>query len=269
MKRLQRTIRTLTGQRNPATAPTAGDVVAIFGATSEIGEEVARRLAAPGVEFILAGRRREPLEALAQELAAGGSDSVVVDFDAADTASHAELIDAAEAEVGKPITVALAMFGVLGDQELAERDGAEVARILHTDFTAQAVLLTELAHRMKRRRRGVMIAFSSIAGARVRRPNYVYGSAKTGLDGFCQGMQDALVGTGVRLVIVRPGFVIGRMTEGMDPAPLSTTPDVVADATVAAIRDSRASEVWVPGALRVLAWVMNQVPRWLWRHAPR
>ena len=89
------------------------------------------------------------------------------------------------------------------------------------------------------------------------------------MDGFCQGMQDALQGTGVRLVIVRPGFVIGRMTRGMDPAPLSTTPDVVAEATVRAINDNSAESVWIPRSLKLLAAAMQVVPRWLWRRAPR
>lgn len=238
--------------------------IAIFGATSEIGGEIARRLA-PGNHLVLAGRRTTDL---AEELTGLGATQVdSFFFDATDVDSHADLI--AEIEATGPLDVALAMFGVLGDQELAERDSAEVYRILHTDFTAQAVLLTELSQVMKSRGRGVLVAYSSIAGARVRRPNYVYGSAKAGLDGFCQGMQDALQGTGVRLVIVRPGFVIGRMTRGMDPAPLSTTPDVVAEATVRAIDDDSAESVWIPRSLKLLAAAMQVVPRWLWRRAPR
>ena len=238
--------------------------IAIFGATSEIGGEIARMLA-PGNHLVLAGRRTTDLAEELYNLGATQVDSF--SFDATDVDSHASLI--AEIEATGPLDVALAMFGVLGDQELAERDSAEVYRVLHTDFTAQAVLLTELAQVMKSRGRGVLVAYSSIAGARVRRPNYVYGSAKAGLDGFCQGMQDALQGTGVRLVIVRPGFVIGRMTRGMDPAPLSTTPDVVAAATVRAINDESAESVWIPRSLKLLAAAMQVVPRWLWRRAPR
>lgn len=251
----------------------APSVIAIFGATSEIGGEIAHRLAAiyPQARFALAGRRKEPLDRLAQRLPAHAQ---VFDFEAQDTASHSGLIERITSEVGD-IDLSLAMFGVLGDQDKAEMDGSEVQRIVHTDFTAQAVLLTELTARMKARGSGTVVAFSSIAGARVRRPNYVYGSAKAGLDGFCQGMQDALVGTGVRLLVVRPGFVIGRMTKGMDPAPMSVTPDVVADATVGAIRNrgrglfGRRDDVWVPRKLQLLAFVMQWVPRWLWRRAPR
>ena len=101
--------------------------------------------------------------------------------------------------------------------------------------------------------------FSSVAGARVRRANYVYGSAKAGLDGFASGLADALHGSGVRLLLVRPGFVIGRMTDGMAPAPLSSTPDAVADATVAALRAGR-GEVWVPRALRPIFALARHAP---------
>ncbi|WP_297006909.1 SDR family NAD(P)-dependent oxidoreductase [uncultured Corynebacterium sp.] len=240
--------------------------IVLFGATSEIGGEIVTRLA-PGNDIVLAARRPEALGDLDDACRAAGATVVEsVFFDAGDIASQASVID--DIESRGAVDTAIAAFGVLGDQDLAEHDGGEVARILHTDFTAQAVLLTELSERMRARGRGDLVAFSSIAGARVRRPNYVYGSAKAGLDGFCQGMQDALRGTGVRLTVIRPGFVIGRMTEGMDPAPLSVTPDVVADAVVTALKTG-APDVWVPRSLGLLATVMRLVPRFLWRRAPR
>ena len=103
---------------------------------------------------------------------------------------------------------------------------------------------------------------------RVRRANYVYGSAKAGLDGFASGLSDALFGTGVSLLIVRPGFVIGRMTEGMDPAPLSSTPAQVAEATARALARGRRT-VWVPGMLRPLFFGMKLLPQAIWRRMPR
>jgi len=112
------------------------------------------------------------------------------------------------------------------------------------------------------------VVFSSVAGVRVRRANYVYGSAKAGLDGFSSGLADALHGTGVHLLVVRPGFVIGRMTEGMTPAPLSSTPDQVAAATVRALAKRRRT-VWVPWALRPMFVAMRMFPRFVWRRMPR
>ena len=118
-----------------------------------------------------------------------------------------------------------------------------------------------------------MIVFSSVAGIRVRRANYVYGSTKAGLDGFASGMADSLHGTGVRLLLVRPGFVIGSMTRelmesGVKPAPMSKTPEQVADAVARAYRKGR-GEVWVPWTLRPVFFGMRLLPRAIWRRLPR
>jgi short-subunit dehydrogenase len=123
---------------------------------------------------------------------------------------------------------------------------------------------------MRARGRGEIVVFSSVAGWRVRRANYVYGSAKAGLDGFASGLADALHGSGVHLTLVRPGFVIGRMTadSGLDPAPLSSTPGQVADAVAAGLARRR-DVVWVPAPLRVLALVMRLLPAAVWRRMPR
>jgi hypothetical protein len=88
------------------------------------------------------------------------------------------------------------------------------------------------------------------------------------LDGFASGLADALHGAGVQLLIARPGFVIGRMTNGMDPAPLSSTPPQVAAATARALAKGKRS-VWIPGSLGVLVFVMRLLPAWLWRRMPR
>ena len=237
-------------------------VVAIFGGRSEIGLEIAHRLAA-GNTVVLASRPGGERPELAD------AERVVhVDFDADDVAGHASVVERIEAEAG-PIGIAVLTFGILGDQERAETDAAEVVRILHTDFVAQASLLTLLADRMRARGAGTLVAFSSVAGQRVRRANYVYGSAKAGLDGFASGLADALHGSGVELVIARPGFVIGRMTQGLSPAPFSSTPAQVADAVVARLRHGGPVELWIPWQLRVMFFVARFVPRAIWRRMPR
>ncbi len=128
-------------------------------------------------------------------------------------------------------------FGILGDQARAETDSAHAVAVVHTDYVAQVSILTHLAEIMRRQGTGKIVVFSSVAGVRVRRANYVYGSAKAGLDGFASGLGDALHGSGVQLMLVRPGFVIGKMTEGMSPAPpMSSTPSQVADAVVRGLK---------------------------------
>ena len=230
---------------------------------------VALRLVGRGADtVVLAARRSGELDAQEAALREAGATTVDrVEFDADDVDGHRPLFDSVRAKHGSLDTVVVS-FGVLGDQQRGERDAAHALAVLHTDYVAHVSVLTHLATLLHEQGHGRVVVFSSVAGVRVRRANYVYGSAKAGLDGFASGLADALVGSGVHLLLVRPGFVVGRMTEGMNPAPFSNTPDQVADATVAALRRGR-GEVWVPGVLRWVFAVMRLVPRPIWRRMPR
>jgi short-subunit dehydrogenase len=246
---------------------TGGGTVLILGARSEIGTELARRLA-PGATVVLAARRADRLGAQVSAIRSAGALAVHArDFDADDLAAHGPLVASVIAEHG-PIATAVLAFGILGDQARAETDAAHAVAIVHTDYVAQVSLLTELAAAMRAAGRGSLVVFSSVAGVRVRRANYVYGSAKAGLDGFACGLADALHGTGVTLLLVRPGFVVGRMTEGMTPAPFSSTPAQVAAAAARALAKGRRT-VWVPWSLRPLFFGMRLLPQFIWRRMPR
>lgn len=246
--------------------------VVLFGGRSEIGIALVERLA-PGRRVVLAARRPDELTAEVAAITAAGAGEVhTVAFDADDLPGQAKVLDEVISRFG-PIDLAILAFGILGSQQQAEVDPEAAVAVLHTDFVAQAALLTLLTagalhpqtHPVRARR---IVVFTSVAGVRVRRANYVYGSAKAGLDGFAAGLTDALHGTATSLLVVRPGFVIGRMTEGMDPAPMSSTPDQVADGVVAALARGRA-EVWIPAQLQVAFAIARWVPRPIWRRMPR
>ncbi|MGY1804736.1 SDR family NAD(P)-dependent oxidoreductase [Blastococcus sp. SYSU D00922] len=243
--------------------------VLVLGGRSEIGTAVAERLAARGcTTVVLAARRAADLDGQEAELRRAGAVTVGrVEFDADDLGRHEAVLAEVEERFGTPATVVVA-FGILGDQAAAEEDPAAALAVVHTDYVAHVHLLTLLANRLRAAGRGTVVVFSSVAGVRVRRANYVYGSAKAGLDGFASGLSDALAGSGVRLLLVRPGFVVGRMTAGMPPAPFSSTPAQVADAVVDALARGR-GEVWVPAVLRPVFFLMRLLPRPVWRRLPR
>jgi short-subunit dehydrogenase len=250
-----------------AVGDTGAKTVVIFGGRSEIGVELAARLA-PGATVVLAARGADQLCEPVAELDAAGAAAVhTVEFDADDLDSHGRVVASITARHGRIDTAVLA-FGILGDQARAEADAAHAVAIVHTDYVAQVSLLTHLAAEMRAARSGRLVVFSSVAGVRVRRANYVYGSAKAGLDGFANGLADALHGTGVRVLIARPGFVIGRMTEGMKPAPMSSTPEQVAKATARALTKGRRT-VWIPWGLRPVFFGLRLLPQFVWRRMPR
>src|SRR4051795_583251 len=264
--------------------------VLVLGGRSQIGIAVAERLASRGCStVVLAARRAGDLDGEEAAVRRAGATAVGrVEFDADDLTGQAAALEKAFALFGPPATVLVA-FGVLGDQAAAERDPAAAVAVLHTDYVAHVHVLTLLANRLRATGRGTLVVFSSVAGVRVRRANYVYGSAqgglhgvargpgranyvygsaKAGLDGFAGGLADALAGSGIRLLLVRPGFVVGRMTAGMSPATFSSTPAQVADAVVDALADGK-QVVWVPAVLRPVFFLLRLLPRSVWRRLPR
>jgi len=240
----------------------------ILGGSSDIAIATAKALIRSRCRtVILAGRDLESLTTEAKALRAAGADTVdCVAFDALATGTHEQFVKEVFARFGD-IDLALVAFGVLGDQAVAETDGAEARRIVETNFTGAVSVLVPLADAMRTQGHGRIVVLSSVAGERARKSNFVYGSSKAGLDAFCQGLGDSLMGSGVHVMVVRPGFVYSKMTDGLDPAPLATDPNQVAHAIVTGIGRG-AQTVWAPGTLRYVMSALRHVPRVVFRRLP-
>ncbi len=165
------------------------------------------------------------------------------------------------------IDVAIVAFGLLGDGTVTSVDSAAATEVAHINFTGVVSSTIAIANQMRRQGHGSIVILSSVAGERVRRANPVYGATKAGIDGFAQGLGDALADDGVHMLIVRPGFVHSKMTTGMKATPFASTPEQVAEATVKALRSKRRI-VWVPGLLRVVFAVLRHLPGPVWRRLP-
>jgi decaprenylphospho-beta-D-erythro-pentofuranosid-2-ulose 2-reductase len=240
----------------------------LLGGSSEIALAIARRLAGDGpVRAYLLGRDREHLEWAGHELAREGLEVGPIDIlDAVDTGAHAAVIARAFEQSGGFDVVVLAV-GILGAQEGLDADPALAEEVMRVNFLGSGSLLLHSLRALRDQGSGTLVVLSTVAGERVRASNAVYGAAKAGLDGLAQGLADATAGTGVRVLVVRPGFVTTRMTAGLARAPLATTPEAVADATVKAL-GGRAHTIWVPATLRPLFAVLRHLPRPVFRRLP-
>ena len=240
----------------------------ILGGGSDIALATARALVRSRCRtVVLAGRDPESFAPAAKELLALGATTVeCVEFDALALDTHTAFVDSIFEQFGD-IDLGLVAFGVLGDQDAAERDAVEALRIVETNYTGAVSVLVPLAQAMRRQGHGRIVVLSSVAGERARRSNFVYGSSKAGLDAFCQGLGDSLQGSGVRVLVVRPGFVHSKMTHGIDAAPLATDPESVAAAIVTGLGRG-ADTVWAPAKLRYVMSVLRHVPRVVFRRLP-
>lgn len=238
----------------------------LLGGTSEIGLAVAENYArqAP-LTVILAARPSERLDAAAEKLRGLGATVRTLPFDAKDIGSHPAVVEQAFADGDVDVTVIA--FGLLGDPEQAWQDHASGVELAQVNFTAPVSLGIALAERLRKQGHGSIVALSSVAGERVRRSNFVYGSTKAGFDGFYLGLGEALRPDGIHVTVVRPGFVHTKMTEGLKAAPMATTPDKVAEIVVDAVRRRR-DLVWAPGQWRAVMSVLRHIPRPIFRKLP-
>jgi decaprenylphospho-beta-D-erythro-pentofuranosid-2-ulose 2-reductase len=238
----------------------------VLGGTSEIALATARRLIARRTRTVwLAGRPSPALEEAAGHLRGLGAEVHTVAFDALSPESHEAVLGKVFAE--GDIDMVLLAFGVLGDQAHDEREPANAVRVAQTNYTGAVSAGLISGRALQAQGHGSLVVLSSVAGERARRSNFIYGSSKAGLDAFAQGLGDALHGTGVHVMVVRPGFVRSKMTAGLEQAPLATTPEAVATAIELGLR-RRSETVWVPGALRLVMSALRHLPRSVFRRLP-
>jgi len=244
----------------------AAQSLLVLGGSSDIAMATARKMTAARTKKIyLAGRPSQRLEDNAAELRTLGATVEVVAFDAAATEEHDKVLT--QVFAAGDIDVVLMAFGVLGDQAEDEKDPARAAAVAHVNYTGAVSSGIVVAQALKKQGHGALVVLSSVAGERARKSNFIYGSSKAGLDAFAQGLGDSLQGTGVHVMVVRPGFVDTKMTHGLEKAPLSTTPEAVADAIISGLRRG-AHTVWAPGAFRFVMSGLRHVPRPLFRKLP-
>jgi len=237
----------------------------LLGGGSDIALATARALVARRTRtLVLAAREPSRLEEAAADLRERGAGSVeLVEFDARATGSHAAFVDEQFDRHGD-IDLVLLAFGVLGDEERYRRDGLAALQVMETNLSGAVSVAAPVARRLEEQGHGTLVVLSSVAAERARKSNFVYGASKAGLDAFAQGLGDSLHGSGVNVVVVRPGFVKTKMTAGREPTPLSATPEAVAEAIVDGVARG-AHTVWVPPPLRFVMSVLRHLPRPLFR----
>jgi decaprenylphospho-beta-D-erythro-pentofuranosid-2-ulose 2-reductase len=186
--------------------------------------------------------------------------------DADDVDAHEAAVAEAFSRTGGFELVVLAV-GLLGGQEGLDADPGTVREVMRVNFLGTGSLLVAALRLLRSQGHGTLVLLSTAAVERPRASNAVYGAAKAGLDSLAQGLADSLAGTGVRVLVVRPGFVKTKMTAGLKPAPFATTPEAVAEATARALTGS-AHTIWVPGIIRYVFMVVRHLPRALYRRLP-
>lgn len=234
----------------------------VLGGTSEIALATVRRLAADRLRrVVLAVRDPDAAKDRAMALEHLGLEVDLVPFDARDTATHRDVV--AQCFQGDVDTVLMA-FGVLGEQADYDADPEQAVEAVQVNLAGAVSCGLLVAEQLRRQGDGTLVVLSSVAAERPRKTMSVYAATKAGLDAFAQGLGDALVGSGARVMVVRPGFVHTRMTAGRPAQPFATTPEAVAEVIARGLERGR-DTVWAPPFLRWVFAVLRHLPRPVWR----
>ena len=233
--------------------------IVVIGATSGIAEHCCRLWAPEGADFVLMARDSAKAERIAADLTVRGARSVALArpefFDPAAIKAFAESTIAAG-----PVDIVLIAHGWMPlDQHKA--DLATAGQVLQVNAVSPVLFAEAFAGPLIQAGRGTIAIIGSVAGDVTRRSNYLYGASKALLTRYAQGLDHRLVGSGVKVVMIKPGPTDTAMTAHMKEAGkrLATAEDV-ARATVDAIRHGK-RVVYAPRLWQLIVLIVRHLPR--------
>jgi short-subunit dehydrogenase len=233
--------------------------IVVIGATSGIAEQCCRLWAAEGADFVLMARDTAKLERIAADLKVRGARSAVpAAAEFFDPAKIKAFADATFAE--GPVDIVLIAHGWMPlDQHRIDIAGAE--QVLLVNAVSPVLFAEAFAGPFIAAGRGTIAIIGSVAGDVTRRSNYIYGASKALLTRYAQGLDHRMVGTGVKVVLIKPGPTETAMTTHMKEAgKRMATAEDVARITVDAIRRGR-KVVYAPRLWELIMLIVRHLPR--------
>lgn len=178
----------------------------VTGASAGIGEATVRRLARAGVRVVITARRQERLDTLARELDPSGAQILAIAGDITSDADRRQLVDATLARFGRiDGLVNNAGYGTRGPVEIVP---VELIRSNYETNIFSLVALTQLVLPHLRQSRGCIVNIGSVAGRIARPLSSIYDSTKHALEALTDGLRGELKPFGVRVTLVRPGYIV-------------------------------------------------------------
>jgi len=240
----------------------------VVGASSGIGEALARRLAGSGCLVALVARREPALQHICNEInrEAGASRARFYVHDVRDWEEAEPLLQRIAADL-EGLDLVVYCAGVLPAVGPAAFPTAVDVVTIQTNFTGAVAWLNAAAHRFATSGRGTIVGISSIAGERGRRTNPVYQATKAALNTYLESLRARLATAGITVLTVKPGYVRTSMTSGAAMALPAISADEAAEAILSAAA-SRKRSVFVPGWWRLVALAVRAIPAPLFERLP-
>lgn len=238
--------------------------VVVVGASSGIGEALARLLVRSGARVALVARRRDELEALAASLngETGKTRALVFPHDVTKFEEVPELFQGIVRELGGFDTIVYCA-GVMPKVAVDEYDFSKDRQVYEVNVLGAIAWLNEAARRLERQESGAIVGISSVAGDRGRKGQPVYCSSKAALNAYLEGLRNRLGARGVRVITIKPGPVRTPMTEGLK-MPFMISAEEAAEGILRAIRREK-NWAYVPKIWWPIMTAIRMIPSVLFR----
>jgi NADP-dependent 3-hydroxy acid dehydrogenase YdfG len=188
--------------------------VFLTGASSGIGEALARDLASRGAVLGLVARRRENLERLAKDCEVLGATAFVYPLDVTDAAAVEDAAEAFRKEFGH-IDVMIANAGIGGnDADTRAYKPEAVRKVVDTNLLGAVNAIHAVLPAMLERGSGQIVAISSLAGIRGLPKSAAYSASKAGMTAFFESVRLDTLGKGIDVTVIQPGFIETPLTSG-------------------------------------------------------
>jgi decaprenylphospho-beta-D-erythro-pentofuranosid-2-ulose 2-reductase len=200
--------------------------VLIIGAKSQIAKELAKIYATNGYNLYLAARECETLLYFSNDVRIRTQVEVQLnELDITNFDTHSDFYN----KLNPAPEIVIVVSGFMSDQKICENDWSNTLNTIEVNYTGVTSLLNIIANDMEKKKKGSIVAISSVAGDRGRKANYIYGSSKAALSAYLSGLRNRLYLSNVNVLTVKPGFIATNMTVSLKlPKLLTAKPQQVA-----------------------------------------
>lgn len=235
----------------------------VIGASSGIGEALARRLAADGAKVALVARREGELRRVMDEInsAAESERAIAVAHDVRAVDDVPGLVQEIARRLGGLDLVVYAA-GTMPEVAVDEFNTIKDREMIEVNLVGAVAWLNPVAERMARLARGTIVGIGSVAGDRGRAPNPVYCTSKAGFHTYLEALRNRLAKLGVRVVTIKPGFVDTVMTRGKEGLFWVISAERAAEIILKKARRGVVT-AYVPARWRLVMMVVRSIPSFI------
>lgn len=238
--------------------------ILVIGATSSIAHETMKIFAQDGASFYLVARSENRLHIVSDDLKSRGANNVLTCIhDVTQFDQHESIIENAF-NLMPDINTVLIAHGTLPNQDECLTSYEKILQEIEINFLSIVSYLHFISQKLIVHKYGTIAVISSVAGDRGRKSNFIYGSAKSALTEYLNGLRGYLYSQGIHILTIKPGITDTPMTQKTPKGLLMASAQKVGKDIYHAIQTQK-NTIYTPWYWRYLMWIIQLIPEFIFK----